>query len=130
MGTDAREIGVRDVITIDGGKSVRSASSLMGYFKVDSLLVTKDIHPVGIVTKRDIERRKTDPDLVDIGKIMSEPLIWTRYNTTLTEVAEIMDIEKIRRLPIFGNLSSGPILLGMFVRERVSEPKKVEPDQS
>jgi len=129
MGVDAKKIGVRDVITLDRGKSVRSASSLMGYFRVDSLLVTDNDHPVGIVTRSDIERRKTDLDMVDIGEIMSEPLVWTRYNTTLTEVAEIMELEMIRRLPIFGNLSSGPIILGMYVHERASVPLKAEPDR-
>lgn len=129
MGIDVKEIGVKDIITIDRGKSVRSASSLMGYFKADSLLVTDDNHPVGIVTMSDRDRRKTDLDMVDIGEIMSEPLIWARYNTTLTEVVEIMELEMIRRLPILGNLSSGPIMLGMFVHERASEPREVEPGQ-
>jgi len=126
MGIDAKEIGVKDVITIDRGKSVRSASSLMSYFKVDSLLVTEDGHPVGFVTKGDIERRKTDMDMVEIGEIMSEPLIWIRYNTTLTEVAEIMELEMIKRLPIFGNLSSRPIILGMYVHK--AESREVAPD--
>ncbi len=129
MDIDARKIGVRDIITIDMSRSVRSASSLMRYFKVDSLLVTDGPHPVGIVTRGDIERRKTDLDMVDIGEIMSEPLIWTRYNTTLTEVAETMELEMIRRLPIFGNLSSGPIMLGMYDHAKAPEPKALEPGQ-
>ena len=74
----------------------------------------------------DIERRKTDIDMVEIGEIMSEPLIWTRYNTTLTEVAEIMELEMIKRLPIFGNLTSGPIMLGMYVHK--AESIEVAPD--
>ena len=126
MGIDAKEIGVKDVITIDRGKTVRSASSLMSYFKVECLLVTEGDHPVGFVTRGDIERRKTDMDMVEIGEIMSEPLIWTRYNTTLTEVAEIMELEMIKRLPIFGNLSSGPIMLGMYVHK--AESIEVAPD--
>ncbi len=129
MDIDAKKIGVRDIITVDMSKSVRSASSLMRYFKVDSLLVTDGPHPVGIVTRGDIERRKTDLDMVDVGEIMSEPLIWTRYNTTLTEVAETMELENIRRLPIFGNLSSGPVMLGMYVHDKAAEPKKLEPGQ-
>ena len=126
MGIDAKEIRVKDVITIDKRKTVRSASSLMSYFKVESLLVTEGDHPVGFVTRGDIERRKTDIDMVEIGEIMSEPLIWTRYNTTLTEVAEIMELEMIKRLPIFGNLSSGPIILGMYVHK--AESIEVAPD--
>jgi len=126
MGIDAKEIRVKDVITIDKRKTVRSASSLMSYFKVESLLVTEGDHPVGFVTRGDIERRKTDIDMVEIGEIMSEPLIWTRYNTTLTEVADIMELEMIKRLPIFGNLSSGPIMLGMYVHK--AESIEVAPD--
>ncbi len=117
MGIDVKEIGVKDVITIDRTKSVRSASSMMGYFNVDCLLVMEDDYPAGIVTKSDI-KESIDLDMVEVGGIMSEPLVWVRYSTTLTEVAELMESEKVRRIPIFGNLSSGPILLGMYVHER------------
>ena len=126
MRVQVRDILVKDVITVRKDRSVASAKSLMTYFNLDALIVTDVDEPIGIITLSDISRRvtekKLDTQAVQVGEVCSEPLIWVRYNTTLTEVAEMMEEEKIRRLPIFGNLSNGPILLGLYVHE----PKKVE----
>ncbi len=115
MRIDTKEIVVRDAITIDREKSVRSAVSFMNYFKVDSLIVTESDYPVGMFTVKDVP--VSEQEMTTVGDVMSEPLKWVRYNTTLSEVAEIMEQEKVGRLPIFGNLSSGPILLGVYVHK-------------
>ena len=126
MTVKVRDIVVKDVITVRKDRTVASAKSLMTYFNLDALIVTDIEEPIGIITLSDIEKRvnekKLDSQIVQVGEVCSEPLIWVRYNTTLTEVAETMEEEKIRRLPIFGNLSNGPILLGLYVYE----PKKIE----
>ncbi len=124
MGIEGKEIRVKDVITIGRHKSARSALGIMGYFNMDCLLVMEDDYPVGMVTRSDINK-SLDLDMDEIGSIMSEPLVWVRYNTTLTEVAELMETEKVNKVPIFGNLSSGPVLLGMYVHER-KEPESIE----
>ena len=115
----AKNIAVKDIFTVRKDRTVASVKSLMAYFNLDALIVTDEDEPVGIVTLRDIQRRvldqKLDPHIITVGDIKSEPLIWVMYNTTLTEVAEIMEENQIRRLPIFGNLSNGPILLGVYV---------------
>jgi CBS domain-containing protein len=115
MRIDTKEIVVRDAITIDREKSVRSAVSFMNYFKVDSLIVTEGDYPVGMFTAKDVPT--SEQEMTKVGDVMSEPLKWVRYNTTLSEVAEIMEYEQVGRLPIFGNLSSGPILLGVYVHK-------------
>ena len=121
-----RDIVVKDVITVRKDRTVASAKSLMTYFNLDTLIVTDIEEPIGIITLSDIEKRvnekKLDSQIVQVGEVCSKPLIWVRYNATLTEVVEIMEEEKIKRLPIFGNLSNGPILLGLYVHE----PKKIE----
>ena len=126
MTVKVRDIVVKDVITVRKDRTVASAKSLMTYFNLDALIVTDIEEPIGIITFSDIEKRvnekKLDSQIVQVGEVCSKPLIWVRYNTTLTEVAEIMEEEKIKRLPIFGNLSNGPILLGLYVYE----PKKIE----
>ena len=129
MGIDVKEIVVKDIITIGRGKSVRSASSMMGYFNVKCLLVMEEDYPVGMVTRSDIDK-SLDPDMVDVGSVMSDPLVWVRYNTTLTEVAELMETENVRKVPIFGNLSSGPVLLGMYMHEKVELEEPVELDEN
>ena len=129
MGIDVKEIVVKDVITIGRDKSVRSASSMMGYFNVKCLLVMEEDYPVGMVTRSDIDK-SLDPDMVDVGSVMSDPLVWVRYNTTLTEVAELMETENVSKVPIFGNLSSGPVLLGMYMQEKVELEEPVELDEN
>lgn len=121
MAVEVKNIVVKDVITVKKERSVASAKSLMTYFNLDALIVTDEDEPVGIVTLSDIQKRvvdkELDPHVTIVGEIHSEPLIWVRYNTTLTEVGEIMEEEHINRVPIFGNLSNGPILLGIYVNE-------------
>lgn len=121
MSVEVKNIVVKDVITVRKDRTVASAKSLMSYFNLDALIVVEEEEPVGIITLNDIQRRvfdkELDPHITIVGEIHSEPLIWVRYNTTLTEVGEIMEEEHINRLPIFGNLSNGPILLGLYVNE-------------
>ena len=124
MGIDTKEIVVRDAITIDREKSVRSAVSFMNYFKVKGLVVTEADYPVGMFTIKNVP--STEQEMLTVGDVMSEPLMWVRYNTTLSEVAEIMEDERISRIPIFGNLSSGPILLGVYVHEEKTVKKEIE----
>lgn len=129
MGIDVKEIVVKDIITIGRDKSVRSASSMMGYFNVKCLLVMEEDYPVGMITRSDIDK-SLNPDMVDVGTVMSDPLIWVRYNTTLTEVAELMETENVSKVPIFGNLSSGPVLLGMYMHENVELEEPVNLDEN
>ena len=121
MTVEVKKIVVKDIVKVHRDRSVASAKSLMTYFNLDALIVTDSDEPIGILTQGDIQRRvldeKLDPHTVLVEEIVSEPLIWVRYNTTLTEVAEIMEAEKINKIPIFGNLSNGPILLGLYVYE-------------
>ena len=124
MVIDTKEIVVRDAITIDREKSVRSAVSFMNYFKVSSLIVTEEDYPVGMFTVNDVPA--SEQEMLTVGDVMSEPLKWVRYNATLSEVAETMEYEKISKIPIFGNLSSGPILLGVYVYEKKLVKKELE----
>jgi CBS domain-containing protein len=118
---EVKNIAVKDVVKVHKDRPVASAKSLMSYFNLDALIVTDGDEPIGMITPSDIQRRvldmKLDPHTTLVEEIFSEPLIWVRYNTTLTEVAEIMETERINKVPIFGNLSNGPILLGLYVYE-------------
>ena len=124
MVIDTKEIVVRDAITIDREKSVRSAVSFMNYFKVSNLIVTEADYPVGMFTVKDVPA--SEQEMLTVGAVMSEPLKWVRYNTTISEVAEIMEEEKISKIPIFGNLSSGPILLGVYVLDKKALKEELE----
>jgi CBS domain-containing protein len=123
---EAKRIVVKDVITVRRDRTVASASSLMTYFNLDALVVTEDDDPIGIVTSTDIQKRvlnkELDPYILCIGDICSEPLLWVKSNTSLTDVARRMEEERVKKFPIFGDLTSGPILLGLYVYE----PSKIE----
>ncbi len=99
----------------------------MNYFKVSNLIVTEADYPVGMFTVKDVPA--SEQEMLTVGDVMSEPLKWVRYNTTISEVAEIMEEEKISKIPIFGNLSSGPILLGVYVLDKkvLKEELELEP---
>jgi len=125
LSVKVQDIVVKDVITISSGKTINSVKTHMDYFNVDTVIVTQDNEPIGLITRNDIKNRITEkglnPHLILVEEVCSEPLKWVSYNTTLTEVAEIMNNENIRRLPIFGNLTGGPVLLGMYI----AVPKKI-----
>ena len=125
MTVEVKKIVVKDIVKVHKDRPVASAKSLMNYFNLDALIVTDGDEPVGILTPSDIQTRvmdkELDPHTVLVEEVFSEPLIWVRYNTTLTEVAEIMDAENINKIPVFGNLSNGPILLGLYVYEPPQE---------
>lgn len=122
MSVEVKNIIVKDVVKVHKDRPVASAKSLMTYFNLDALIVTEGDEPIGILTLGDIQRRvldkKLDPISIIVEEVFSEPLIWVRYNSTLSEVAEIMEMEKINKVPIFGNLSNGPILLGLYVHKK------------
>jgi CBS domain-containing protein len=122
---EVKKIVVKDIVKVHKERPVASAKSLMNYFNLDALIVTDGDEPIGIITPSDIQKRvidkKLDPRTVLNEEVFSDPLVWVRYNTTLTEVAEIMEAENINKIPVFGNLSNGPILLGLYVYEPPQE---------
>ena len=129
MSVEVKNIAVKDIVKVQKNKPVSSAKSLMMYFNLEALIVTDGDEPVGILTLGDVQRRvtdkKIDPRSILVEEVYSEPLIWVRYNATLSEVAEIMEVERINKVPIFGNLSNGPILLGLYVHEKIESVKEL-----
>ncbi|MGC8715757.1 MAG: cyclic nucleotide-binding/CBS domain-containing protein [Thermoplasmata archaeon] len=84
-------------ILIDGVKNMVSRG-------ISTIIVSKDSKPIGIVTDRDIVvkvvSRSLDPNKVELGEIMSIPLMVIDKNETLDKAAYIMSKKKIRKLPV------------------------------
>ena len=122
------DVMITDVITIKPDYPVKYADSLMKYFSIGCLVVVDEGLPVGILTDNDIVRRvymmKHDPHLLLVREVMSTPLIWVTPSTPLLEATEIMMEKNIRRLPVIGNLSSGPVLLGLLSRIQLAQEKE------
>ncbi|MBN2336512.1 CBS domain-containing protein, partial [Candidatus Bathyarchaeota archaeon] len=85
----------------------------------------------GIVTGGDISRKtyaeKSDPYMVQVSEVMSEPLIWAKSDAPEEETLRIMDETGLKRLPLIGNLSSKPVLLGLLTRAEQLEEETVAP---
>lgn len=128
MSVNVEDVMITDVITIKPDYPVRYADSLMKYFGIGCLVVVDEGLPIGILTDNDIVRRvyilKHDPHLVSVREVMSTPLIWVTPTTPLEEAVEMMKASNIRRLPVIGSLSSGPVLLGLLSRQVMQEEEK------
>jgi CBS domain-containing protein len=98
------EIMTTTVIMIGPPATVRTASKLMREKGVGSLIVTEDNKAVGIITERDILTRVTSkkirPSSINVGKVMSSPLICISPETDILDAAKLMIEKNIRRLPI------------------------------
>jgi signal-transduction protein with cAMP-binding, CBS, and nucleotidyltransferase domain len=96
----------QNVAVLDDSACINEAAKLMQSKGVSSVLVrnSKSGELVGIVTERDIIYRAVANSLgmfkVNIGKIMSTPLITVDKDTPCREAIKIMREKKLRRLPI------------------------------
>ncbi|MFZ0253410.1 MAG: CBS domain-containing protein [Nitrososphaeraceae archaeon] len=102
----------QNVAILDDSACINEAAKEMQRKGVSSVLVrnSKSGELVGIVTERDIIYRAVAKSLgmfkVNIGKIMSTPLITVDKETPCIEAIKIMREKRLRRLPIMdhGNI--------------------------
>jgi CBS domain-containing protein len=98
----------KKVITATIGRTVQFVCKTMYENNIGCLVITKRITsglvPVGIVTERDIVKIIGSTELfigeAAIREFMSSPLVTVSANTTLSSAIDIMNVKKIRRLPI------------------------------
>lgn len=96
----------QNLVILDDSACVNEAAKEMERKGVSSILVrnSKSGELVGIVTERDIIYRAVAKNLsmfkVNIGKIMSTPLVTIDKDTACIEAIKIMREKRLRRLPI------------------------------
>ena len=116
-----KDLMTKEVITIDLGKTVFDAATLMNEKSIGCLVVTDGEVPIGIVTERDFVRRvvaKKLPMDTGISEIMSKPLITIDSDSSIREAARLMLKDKIRRLPVTKeNKLVGIIVISDFARQ-------------
>lgn len=99
-----KEIMTKDVATIDSGKTALEAARLMTEKGVGRLPVLEKGKLVGIITERDlvvkIIAKKLDPSKVKVKDFMTKDVISCSPDSSLVEVAEVMERNKIRGLPV------------------------------
>lgn len=104
----------RRLITADVGETADKLGKLMADAKMGSIIITKETHPVGIVTERDlvskIISRNLLPSTVKAGDIMSTPLITISPEKSVELASREMARRRIRRLPVV----QGKKLIGLL----------------
>jgi CBS domain-containing protein len=104
----------RKLITADISESVDRLGRVMEDANVGCIIITKDTHPVGIVTERDLVvklvSRNLLPSKVSAGEVMSSPLITIPPDKSVELASREMARRRIRRLPVV----QGKKLIGLL----------------
>ncbi|MCS4541688.1 MAG: CBS domain-containing protein [Euryarchaeota archaeon] len=96
-------IMIKDVVTIEPGKSLSDAARLMTERKIGSLVVIEEDKVRGIVTESDFLKAVAKGIEISEAKVkdtMSSPVIICSPNTTIKEAAELMKNKGVRHLPV------------------------------
>ena len=127
---------IKKVITATVRETIQSACKNMYENNVGCLVILKRIMsgpiPVGIITERDIVKIIGSSDLfigrAAIREFMSSPLITVSSNTTMSQAVDIMNTNKIRRLPIISKNDDNDKLVGIIsdrdILEAIGKSKK------
>ena len=93
----------KDVITADAETPVEDVAKIMGAKGIGSVVITRNGTPIGIFTERDLLTKFLAKDQslkIPVGDACSSPLITAPLGVTIHDVAEIMTLKHIKRLPI------------------------------
>ncbi|MGE0354579.1 MAG: CBS domain-containing protein [Gemmatimonadales bacterium] len=106
----AGQICSRIVVTASPLESVRTAARRMAEHQVGTLVVVKpveQVHPVGILTDRDITIRCVaaglDPERTRIEELMTQPVQTVEEHTPLPEAIALMASGATRRMVVTGD---------------------------
>ena len=93
----------KPVVTVEYFEPVKKAMHAMIDKDIGNVVVVEKGNPVGILTERDIIRKLAGGKEVvnlKVGDIMSKPLITASPKTKNFEALEMLQKNKIRRLPV------------------------------
>ena len=110
--TFVKDIMKTSVISIDSSMTVKDASEMMDNVEVGGIVVMENNIATGIITERDIVRRivaKNKGYSTKLKDVMSTPLITINSDETVWELAQLMKVKKIHRVPV----TSGSKLVGI-----------------
>jgi len=101
----AEDIMTPNPVTVRPDESVSKAARIMSESKIGSVIVIDSGgRPIGIVTSHDILEkvvaRGLNPNEVNVGRIMSTPLIYVDTSTPINKVVEVMLRAGIRHVPV------------------------------
>lgn len=100
-------------VTVEAGTSVVEAARLMRVCNVESVLITRKVQIVGILTESDIVKKFVGADrasyFVPVEEIMSSPVPGIEERRPLTEAADLMDKHRTLHLGV----TKGGTLIGL-----------------
>lgn len=98
-----KNIMKHQVITVDSSVTVRDTAKIMEDTGVGCVIVVERNIAVGILTERDFVRKviaHEKPLSTPVGEVMSSPLIVISQNESVWELAEIMKLRRIHKVPV------------------------------
>jgi len=122
-----QEIMNKNVVTIDKKSTVKEAVSILNKNRISCLIVVDNGKMKGIITERDVlVAIDEDKNLnkVAVGSIMTKDVYFVGPNTDITDAAELMVKNKIKKLPVIYN----GMLVGIVTATDLvaAEPKLME----
>ncbi len=111
---------IYDPVVIRRGSTVKDALDMMAEYHIGGIPVVDDEdHLVGIVTNRDLRfERRLDRKVDDV--MTSENLVTTHMRTDLSDAAQILQENKIEKLPV---VDSDNKLVGLITYKDITKAK-------
>lgn len=111
---------IYDPVTIRRGSTVAEALAMMAEYHIGGIpVVDEENHLVGIVTNRDLRfERRLDHQIDDV--MTSENLVTTHQQTDLSDAAQILQENKIEKLPV---VDSENKLIGLITYKDITKAK-------
>lgn len=111
---------IYDPVTIKRYKTVRDALEMMHEYHIGGIpVVDDDMHLVGIVTNRDLRFERHMDRLVD-DVMTKENLVTTHQQTDLANAAQILQENKIEKLPV---VDGDNHLIGLITYKDITKAK-------
>ena len=111
---------IYDPVVIRRGSTVKDALDMMAEYHIGGIpVVDEEGHLVGIVTNRDLRfERRLDRKVDDV--MTSENLVTTHMRTDLSDAAQILQENKIEKLPV---VDSDNKLVGLITYKDITKAK-------
>ena len=116
----------KQFVMVDENVSVANAVKLTQPKNIETIIVTSNGKPVGIVTDSDILGKVVikgdDSDLVSLKAIMTSPILTLSSTSSLKQAIELMRIQKIKRVPIVDSHNkSAQKIIGIVTQKALAE---------
>lgn len=99
----ASDIMKEQIVTVDSTATVMDAAKKMDEKNIGCVVVMEKEKPVGILTERDFIKKiviKEKPLSTPVRNAMSSPLISIDPDATVWELAELMKLKRIHKVPV------------------------------